>query len=75
MTPLENLQWGNYICIAVNSDSLNPSKTTQLLCRYQEQVVSDISGGKVLSPEGWFHFEGSGIQVLFPRAKRKLSFR
>lgn len=51
MTSLENPQWQDYMCIAVNSDSLNLRKMTRLLCRQQEQVVSDVFGGNVLPPE------------------------
>lgn len=51
MTPLENPQWYNYICIAVNSDPLNFGRRTHLLCIHQEQVARETFGGKGLSPE------------------------
>lgn len=52
--------------MAVISDSRNLRKMTPLHCRHQEQVVSGVCGGYVLPPEGEFHLEGSGIQVVSP---------
>lgn len=72
MTPLENPQWQDCMGVALNSDSLNLSKMTHLLCGHQKQVVSEVFGSNLLPPEDNFILKALEFRFYFPRWRENI---